>query len=88
MSISKEMKNILSHIAEMSDGNTSNGVYDTALVTQSGLPKEEVYKYLGQLESLDLIKIGVKGSGVDFRIINITQNGLQNSSWSEVHDMR
>jgi hypothetical protein len=88
MSMSKEMKNILSHIAEMSDGNTSSGVYDTALVTQSGLPKEEVYNYLGQLESLDLIKIGVKASDVEFRIINITQKGLQNSSWSEVHGMR
>ena len=54
MSISKEMKNIISHIAEMSEGNTSNDVYDTALVTQSGLPKEEVYNYLDQLESLDL----------------------------------
>ena len=32
--------------------HTSNGVYDTALVAQSGLPKEEVYNYLGQLESL------------------------------------
>ena len=30
------MKNINSHIAEMSEGNTSNDVYDTALVTQSG----------------------------------------------------
>ena len=55
MSISKEMKNIISHIAEMSEGNTSNGVYDTALVTQSGLPKEEVYNYLDELERLDLI---------------------------------
>ena len=35
----------------MSEGNTSNGVYDTALVAQSGLPKAEVYNYLGQLES-------------------------------------
>lgn len=82
------MKNIISHIAEMSEGNTSNGVYDTALVTQSGLPKEEVYNYLGQLESLDLIKIGVKDSGVEFRVINITQKGLQNSSWSEIYGMR
>jgi hypothetical protein len=70
------------------DGNTSNGVYDTGLITQSGLSKEEVYKYLGQLESLDLIKIGGKDSNKEFRVINITQNGLQNSSWLEVHDMR
>lgn len=56
-------------------------------VTKSGLPKEEVYNYLDRLESLGLIRIGVKGSGVEFRIVNITQKGLQHSSWSEIHDM-
>ncbi|MGB0026586.1 MAG: hypothetical protein WBP64_07075 [Nitrososphaeraceae archaeon] len=40
------------------------------------------------VRKLDLIKIGIKGSGVEFRIINITQKGLRNSSWSETHDTR
>jgi len=36
---------------------------------------------------LGLIRIGVKDSGVEFRIVNITRKGLQHSSWSEIHDM-
>jgi hypothetical protein len=33
-----------------------------------------------QLEGLNLIKIGVKVSGSDFRMINITKEGLEESS--------
>ena len=67
----KEMKKILGHIAEMS-GGTAECVYDSAVVTQSGLSKEKVYKCLVQLERLNLIKINTKESCETFRIINIT----------------
>lgn len=88
LSLSKEMQNILGHVAEMSEGAPANGVYDTAIVTQSGLSREEVYNCLVQLERLNLIKFNMKESGETFRIINITQKGVENSSWSETLDMR
>ena len=71
----------------MSEDDATNGIYDAAIVTQSGLSKEEVYNCLVQLEHLNLIKINMKESGETFRIINITQKGIENSSWPETRDM-
>jgi hypothetical protein len=51
MSISKEMKDILNHIAEMSEGNTSKSVMILLSLHKEGLPKEEASNYLGRLES-------------------------------------
>jgi DNA-binding MarR family transcriptional regulator len=85
--LSKDLKNILGHIAEMSEANPANSVYDTAIITQSGLSKEDVYNCLDQLERLNLIKTNAKESGETFRTINITQKGVENSSWSEIHNL-
>jgi len=41
---------------------------------------DEAYRCLLQLEELNLIKIGIKVSGSDFRMINITKQGLEESS--------
>lgn len=71
----------------MSEGDPANDVYDTAIITQSGLSKEEVFNCLDQLERLNLIRLNMK-SGQTFRIIHITLKGLENSSWSETRDVR
>jgi hypothetical protein len=40
-------------------------------------------KIILQIEELNLIKIGIKVSGSDFRMINITKEGLEESSKNE-----
>jgi hypothetical protein len=45
----------------------------------NNIPAEEAYSPLLQLEGMNLIKIGVKASGADFRMISITKEGLEES---------
>ncbi len=77
MSISDGMMKILNIVAEKTNGNNTNLVHDTKVIENSHLPKDEVYNYLYQLESLNLIKIAMKVSGADFVLINITKEGLE-----------
>ena len=42
-------------MAELSGRSVTNSVRDTAVVEVSGLPAEEVYDYLNQLEGLGYI---------------------------------
>lgn len=44
------------------------------------MPAGEVFSYLLYLEGLNMIKIGAKISGADFRMINITKKGLEERS--------
>ena len=77
MSISDGMMKILNIVAEKTNGNNTNLVQaDTKVIENSHLPKDEVYNYLYQLESLNLIKIAMKVSGADFVLINITKESL------------
>lgn len=55
-------------------------VYNTAVIKASGLPEDEVNTYFSQLESLGLIKVGIKMSGTGFRLIDITKEGLEATS--------
>jgi hypothetical protein len=46
----------------------------------SGLPGEEVYDYLNQLEvDFGYITIGTKAKDADYRLINLTWKGLSAS---------
>ena len=47
---------------------------------KSALPEEEVRNYLSQLDGLGYIIIGIKVSGADHRMINMTKEGLQVTS--------
>lgn len=67
---------ILNIIAEKSGRSTNITIRDSAVIRDSGLPFWEVWVHLNQLHSLGLIKYGMKVAGVDFRIINITKEGL------------
>jgi hypothetical protein len=77
---SVERRNILTIIADQSRGNVNASVYDFNIIKESGLPVSEVYNYLYQLESLGMIKLGIKASGADFRLVNITGKGLDELS--------
>ncbi len=76
MPIDDRLKHILEIIAKNSNFKTDNSVFDNAIVEESSLPKEEAYRYLSQLELIGLVKIGVRPSGSDRRLINITKLGI------------
>jgi hypothetical protein len=80
MPIDEGLKKILKIIAKKSNFKTENSVFDNAIVEESGLPKEEAYRYLSQLEMIELIEIGTRPSGSDRRLINITKLGIEECS--------
>jgi hypothetical protein len=78
------LRNILDTVAKKTNRSVSWSVTDTVIVRacedNNTIPAEEAYSHLLQLEGLNLIKIGVKASGADFRMISITKEGLEESS--------
>jgi hypothetical protein len=80
MAMSEGQRDILNIIAELSGRTVSRSVIDTAVIERSALPAEEVRAYFGILEGLGYITIGIKVSGVDFKLINMTKEGLVASS--------
>jgi hypothetical protein len=80
MAMSEGQRNILDIIAGLSNRTVTISVLDSAVIQRSGLPVEEVRDYFDQLEGLDYIMIGIKVSGTDFRLINMTKEGLLASS--------
>ena len=87
MNISEGARTILNTIAEKANRSTSTSVIDKAVIDGGHrIPPEEVHSYLNQLEGLGLIKRGPKASGADFRMINITREGLE--ATSSTQDLR
>jgi hypothetical protein len=80
MPIDDRLKHNLEIIAKNSNFKTDNSVFDNAIVEESSLPNEEAYRYLSQLELIRLVKIGVRPSGSDRRLINITKLGIEECS--------
>ena len=56
MPIRRELRNVLTLIADLAHNNANSSVFDTAVSKRSGLPPYEVYNYLNELDSLGLIK--------------------------------
>ena len=83
MAMSEGLTNILHIIAELTGRAVSKFTMDTVVIEKSGLPAEEVRSYLSQLEGLGYITIGIKVSGVDYKMINMTKEGLQASSTNQ-----
>jgi hypothetical protein len=79
MPIDDRLKHDLEIIAN-SNFKTDNSVFDNAIVEESSIPNEEAYRYLSQLELIRLVKIGVRPSGSDRRLINITKLGIEECS--------
>jgi DNA-binding IclR family transcriptional regulator len=69
MVLSEGQQKILDILAE--NHNPGMSVFDTAIIKESGLPREEVNTYLGQLHSLGLIILGRKAAGADYRLVNM-----------------
>jgi hypothetical protein len=83
MILNEGQQKILDIIAEKSNFSVNTSVFDTAVIQASGLPANEVKTYFSQLEGFGLIKMGIKASGADFRLINATKEGLEASSHTQ-----
>ncbi len=76
MVLSEGQQKILDILAEKSNRNPGMSVFDTAIIKESGLSGAEVNTYLGQLHSLGLILLGRIAAGADYRLVNITGDGM------------
>jgi hypothetical protein len=47
------------------------------VIRESGLPDAEARNHINELQTLELITVGIKVSGADYRIINITKKGVE-----------
>jgi predicted transcriptional regulator len=80
MEVSQELRKVLETIADMTRSSVDKYVYDTVLIKRVNLPPDMVQKYLNELKSLGLIEISQRMTGADFALVNITKEGLKESS--------
>lgn len=86
MAINQLLRNILKIIADLSYNDVKTNIFDTAVLEYSKLSSAKVNNYLVELSSLGLIKMLKRTSDVEYnknqyyRILNITQKGLQGLS--------
>ena len=87
MVIQKQLRDILSLIAELAHNNINEDVRHTLVIDRMGLPEHETHKDIHKLESLGLINIQsrmrdrIDEKGREYRLINITREGLQEISF-------
>lgn len=65
------LRNVLNVVIEKTSRNVSWSVTDTVIIQaceDNKMRADEAYRYALQLEGLNLIKIGIKVSGSDFRM--------------------
>jgi hypothetical protein len=86
MVLRKQLHDVLVLIAEMTDNNTNKDLPHTRVLDRMGLPEYETHKYIHELESLGFVKIlprmnhTADEKGREYRLINITKEGLQELS--------
>jgi hypothetical protein len=84
--INQPLRNILEIVADLSHNNVNNNILDTAVAEYSYLPAAKVNSCLAELSALGLIKMLKRASDAEknkdryFRLLNITQKGLQELS--------
>ena len=89
--LSLGLRNVINVVIEKTNRNVIWSVIDTVIIQaceDNKMGSDEAYRYLLQLEGLNLIKIGIKGSGWDLRSINITKEGLEESSKDQAQAWR
>jgi DNA-binding transcriptional regulator LsrR (DeoR family) len=83
VAIRKELHDVLTLTAELTHNNMNEDVRHTLVIDRMGLPERETHRYIHELESLGLIRIqprmnrATDEKGLEFRLINITREGLQ-----------
>jgi predicted transcriptional regulator len=77
MSMSDELRRILTIISDLTHNDTKSSVKDTKIIAQANRQSEEIEKDLNELQSLGLIKEdSSKSTGVDYRMYRITRDGI------------
>ena len=86
MAILKQLHDVLALTAELAHNNVNEDVSHTLVIDRMRLPEHETHRYIHELESLGLIRIqprmnrATDEKGREFRLINITKDGLQELS--------
>jgi len=80
MALNGRQRTLLELIGELSGHSVVTSVLDSIVIRRSGLPADEVNMCLDQLEGLGLIAVGLKGSGAEFGLINMTRDGVKENS--------
>jgi predicted transcriptional regulator len=77
MSISDELRRILTIISDLTHNDTNSSIKDTEIIAEANRQSEEVEKNLNELQSLRLIKEdSSKPADVDYRMYTITREGI------------
>lgn len=86
MAIRKQLHDVLALTAELTHNNANGDVRHALVIDRMGLPEHETHRYIHELESLGMVKIQPRMNqttdekGREFRLINITNKGLQELS--------
>ena len=86
MAIRKRLHDILALVAELTHNNVNENVRHTLVIDRMELTEHETHRHTHELESLRLIKIQPRMNrttdekGREFRLINITREGLHELS--------
>ena len=84
--MSPGLGNVLDVLAELAHNDTETDVFESNIISQSGLPKSEAQIYLNELESRRFAEeVRPSPSGTDFRLWRIKKQGLEAL---EDHDLK
>ena len=76
--MSPGLRNILDILAELAHNDTERDVFESNIISQSGIPRSEVQIYLNELQSRHFAEeIRPRPSGTDFRLWRIKNQGLE-----------
>jgi predicted transcriptional regulator len=77
MSLSDELRKILTIISDLTHNDTNSNIKDTKIIAEANRPSDEVDKYLNELQSLGLIvQDSHKPDDIDYKIYRITRKGI------------
>ena len=79
MSMSDELRRILTIISDLTHNETNSSVKDTEIIVKANRQSEEIEKDLNELQSFGFIKedSSPKPAGVDYRMYRITREGIK-----------
>ena len=79
MSMSDELRRILTIISDLTHNDTNSSVKDTEIIAQANRQSEEIEKNLNELQSFGFImedSSSPKPAGVDYKMYRITREGI------------
>ena len=78
MSISQGLRNVLDILVELAHNDTETDVFESNIISQSGIPRSEVQIYLNELQSRHFgEEVRLRPTGSDFRLLRIKKQGLE-----------